>query len=117
MTGRNLAGAMNATQAINDTVLLDVRGLRFSRRDEPVFGPLDFALRAGEVMLVEGDNGSGKTSLLRVLTGLLHADGGEIEQYGEPLTRVRAAGEVVFLGHQLGLKANLSVLENLRVAE
>ena len=57
--------------------LLEARGLIFLRQDEPVFGPLDFRLRAGEILLVEGDNGSGKTTLLRVIAGLLHADDGD----------------------------------------
>jgi heme exporter protein A len=80
--------------------LLQARGLSFLRADEPVFGPLDFALHAGELALVEGDNGSGKTTLLRLLAGLLHV----------------GAGEVLFLGHQRGLKADMSPRENLRIA-
>nr|WP_240922132.1 cytochrome c biogenesis heme-transporting ATPase CcmA [Oleiagrimonas sp. C23AA] len=96
--------------------MLEARGLTFLRRDEPVFGPVDFALRAGEVALIEGDNGSGKTTLMRVLTGLLHADEGSLLLYGEPLSVERASGELAFLGHQLGLKLELSPLENLRVA-
>ena len=59
--------------------LLAARGLAFSRNDEPVFGPLDFAVAAGEALLVQGGNGAGKTSLLRVLAGLLRADAGEID--------------------------------------
>jgi heme exporter protein A len=99
------------------TPLLEASGLAFLRHDEPVFGPLDFVVHAGEVVLVEGDNGSGKTTLLRVLTGLLHADAGQLQLYGGPLTPHRVAGEIAFLGHHLGLKADLSPLENLRVAE
>lgn len=95
--------------------LLEARGLTFLRQDEAVFGPLDFSLQAGEVALVEGDNGSGKTTLMRVLTGLLRADGGQLLLHGEPLRTEHAAGEMAFLGHQLGLKLDLSPLENLRV--
>ena len=46
----------------------------FARNDVAVFGPLDFAVDAGEALLVQGDNGAGKTTLLRVLAGLLRAD-------------------------------------------
>jgi heme exporter protein A len=106
-----------ADAALDAAPLLEARGLAFLRQDEAVFGPLDFVVHAGEVVLVEGDNGSGKTTLLRVLTGLLRAERGELDLYGEPLTRERTSGEVVFLGHHLGLKADLSPLENLRVAE
>lgn len=98
------------------TPLLEARALSFYRQDEPVFGPLDFALHAGEVALVEGDNGSGKTTLLRVLAGLLHIDEGELRWRDAPWHRDICAGEVLFLGHQLGLKADLSARENLAAA-
>jgi heme exporter protein A len=97
--------------------LLHARALCFSRQEERVFGPLDFDVAAGDIVLVEGDNGSGKTTLMRLLTGILHADEGTLELQGKPLRTIDAAGRIVFLGHQLGLKADLSPLENLRVAE
>jgi heme exporter protein A len=96
--------------------LLEARALSFHRQDEPVFAPLDFQLRTGELALVEGDNGSGKTTLLRMLAGLLHISAGDLHWRGEPLQRDRCAGEILFLGHQLGLKADLSPRENLRIA-
>jgi len=96
--------------------LLEARALSFYRQDEPVFAPLDFQLHAGELALVEGDNGSGKTTLLRMLAGLLHVAIGELHWRGAPLQRDTCAGEILFLGHQLGLKTDLSPRENLRVA-
>jgi heme exporter protein A len=104
---------MTSAQAIP---LLQARGLSFLRADEPVFGPLDFALHAGELALVEGDNGSGKTTLLRLLAGLLHVGEGELRWRGEPWHRDACAGEVLFLGHQLGLKMDMSPRENLHIA-
>jgi len=95
--------------------LFEARDLHFQRQDEPVFGPLDVRLESGEVLLVEGDNGSGKTTLLRVIAGLLHADGGSMHLEGKPLDRDRAQGRLILLAHQLGLKGDLSPLENLRV--
>lgn len=94
--------------------LLEARGLAFSRNDEPVFGPLDFALLAGEVVLIEGDNGAGKTTLLKVLSGLLEPSSGEIRLNGEPLTLARLSHQVALLGHLTGLKTDLTPLENLR---
>jgi heme exporter protein A len=96
--------------------LLEARALSFLRSDEPVFGPLDFQLHAGELALVEGDNGSGKTTLLRQLAGLLHVDEGELHWRGKRWQRDDSAGDVLFLGHQLGLKADLSPYENLHIA-
>ncbi|TAL94130.1 MAG: cytochrome c biogenesis heme-transporting ATPase CcmA [Rhodanobacter sp.] len=96
--------------------LLEARALSFYRQDEPVFAPLDFQLHAGELALVEGDNGSGKTTLLRMLAGLLHVTVGELCWRGAPLRRDACTSEILFLGHQLGLKADLSPRENLRIA-
>ena len=104
------------TAASTTVPLLEARALSFHRQDEPVFAPLDFRLHAGELALVEGDNGSGKTTLLRMLAGLLHRSAGELLWRGEALQRDQCAGEILFLGHQLGLKADLSPRENLRVA-
>jgi heme exporter protein A len=97
-------------------LLLEARALSFYRQDEPVFGPLDFRLHAGEVALVEGDNGSGKTTLLRILAGLLHVDEGELRWRGHAWQRDTYSGDILFLGHHLGLKGDLSVRENLAVA-
>lgn len=96
--------------------LLEARRLSFHRQDEPVFAPLDFSLDAGELALVEGDNGSGKTTLLRLLAGLLHISEGELWWRGVPWQRDASVGEVVFLGHQLGQKLELSARENLAFA-
>ncbi|TBR39147.1 MULTISPECIES: cytochrome c biogenesis heme-transporting ATPase CcmA [Dyella] len=96
--------------------LIEARGLSFYRQDEPVFGPIDFALKAGEIALVEGDNGSGKTTLLRILAGLLHVDEGDLRWRGTTWRRDDHLGDTIFLGHHLGLKSDLSARENLAVA-
>ena len=98
------------------TPLLQARALAFARNEEAVFGSLDFVLQAGEVVLVEGDNGSGKTTLLKVLSGLLEPTSGEVLLHGAPLTLARLSHQVALLGHLLGLKLELSALENLRFA-
>jgi len=93
--------------------LLAARGLAFARNDEPVFGPLDFAVGAGEALLVQGDNGAGKTTLLRVLAGLLRADSGEIDIDGRPAQASLRARAIAYLSHLPALKADLNALENL----
>lgn len=94
--------------------LLSTHGLRFSRNETPVFGPLSFEADAGEALLVRGDNGAGKTTLLRVVAGLLHADEGEIRIDGRPSGTTERAGAIAYLGHLPALKADLTALENLR---
>ncbi|WP_374603984.1 heme ABC exporter ATP-binding protein CcmA [Arenimonas sp.] len=99
-----------------DVPLLQARGLCFARNDEPVFGPLDFVLAAGEALLVLGGNGAGKTTLLRVLAGLLAADAGEVRLAGRIVDRDHLARGSAYLGHLPGHKAELATLENLEFA-
>ena len=94
--------------------LLSARGLHFARNEAPVFGPLDFEVAAGEALLVQGDNGAGKTSLLRVLAGLLRADGGAVEVRGRPAGAALRAQVIAYLGHLPAQKADLTALENLQ---
>lgn len=96
--------------------LLEARGLSFSRNEEPIFGPLDFALHEGETVLVEGGNGAGKSTLLRVLSGLLAPTQGGIRLHGEPLTLANLSPQVALLSHHNGLKHELTAIENLRFA-
>lgn len=102
--------------ALVDPPLLQARALLFCRQEETVFGPMDFCLRRGEIALVEGDNGSGKTTLLRVLAGLLHLAEGALYWHGQPLDRALCRSQIMFLGHQIALKSDLSPRENLAVA-
>lgn len=93
--------------------LLAARGLTFARNDEPVFGPLDFAVDAREALLIRGDNGAGKTTLLRVLAGLLRPDDGSIEIDGHATDVPARTRALAYLGHLPALKADLGALENL----
>ncbi len=95
--------------------LLSAHGLAFARNDEPVFGPLDFELHAGEALLVLGGNGAGKTTLLRVLAGLLSGEG-EVRVAGKPVDQQHLARGSAYLSHAPGHKAELSAQENLAYA-
>jgi heme exporter protein A len=104
---------------MNDSVpTLQARGLECVRSDSLLFSDLNFSVKAGQVLQIEGPNGSGKTSLLRILAGLTPPSSGEVLWRGENIARRRPVflSEVAYLGHQLGLKAELSVEENLRLA-
>ena len=103
---------------MSQSALLETRDLGCIRNDRLLFEHLEFALEPGQMLVVEGPNGCGKTSLLRILTGLRLADGGEILWRGEPIDRL--AGDyyeqVTYVGHHDGVKHELSCLENLRLA-
>ncbi len=98
------------------TVKLEATGLTLFRGDRCLFTDLSFALDPGEMLLLEGSNGSGKTSLMRAIAGLLTFDAGEIHWDGAPVAR-RAQhfrSQFTWLGHRTGLKADLTPVENLR---
>ena len=71
---------------------------------------------AGEVLHVYGPNGSGKTSLLRVICGLLHAEEGEVLWQGDSIHDANSAyhASIAYLAHDTALKGDLTPVENLR---
>lgn len=95
--------------------LFEGRDLLCVRGERAVFGRLDFALGAGGALLLNGRNGSGKSSLLRLMAGLLKPAGGSLtwdgKAIGEDLERFR--GDLRYLGHLDAVKPALSVAENL----
>jgi heme exporter protein A len=91
---------------------LSGRDLRCERGGREVFSGLDFEASSGEALAVTGANGSGKTSLLRLIAGLLMAAGGSIDLQGaEP--ELTLPEQSHYLGHRDALKPALSVAENL----
>ena len=87
-----------------------------TKRDRLLFDNLNFAVEPGTLLYIKGQNGAGKTSLLRVLAGLVEADCGEVhfsqqnikhypEQYHQNL---------VYFGHKLGISQTLTPIENLQ---
>jgi len=82
------------------------------RGGREVFAALDFAVESGEALAVTGRNGAGKSSLLRMIAGLLVPAAGAIRLEG-PDTDQTLAEQCHFLGHKDGLKPSLSVKENL----
>jgi heme exporter protein A len=87
-------------------------GVRCVRGGREVFSGLDFAASAGEALAVTGRNGSGKTSLLRLIAGLLRPEGGSIGLEGG-VGELTLPEQAHLLGHRDALKPALSVTENL----
>lgn len=93
----------------------DLECVRGTRR---LFSGVSFALEPGECLLLQGPNGSGKTSLLRILCGLARPERGEVAWRGQPIGRLAEEfrAEVLYCGHANALKDDLTPLENLLAA-
>ena len=90
-------------------------GLACRRGEVPVFEELDFSVEAGEALWIAGANGSGKSSLLRLMAGLLRPVAGAISWNGEPIERDREShrARLRYLGHLDAVKPQLLVAESL----
>jgi heme exporter protein A len=91
---------------------LSGRGIRCVRGGRDVFSGLDFETCSGEALAVVGPNGSGKTSLLRMIAGLLTPAGGSIGLEGGDV-ELTLPEQAHYVGHRDALKPALSVIENL----
>lgn len=95
--------------------LLELRNLACERGGRTLFDGVNLRLPAGGLLRVRGANGAGKTSLLRMLCGLLQPSRGDVLWRGEAVSALREefGRELVYLGHAAALKDDLSPLENL----
>jgi heme exporter protein A len=100
------------------TPCLHAENLECVRSDRLLFSGLNFELGRGQLLHIEGANGCGKTSLLRILCGLSPPAAGEVRWRGRPIYRERHRflNELAYLGHHLGVKGELTALENLVLA-
>jgi heme exporter protein A len=94
---------------------LQLDNLACTRGSRQLFGGLSLSVKPGELLRVRGANGAGKTSLLRMLCGLLLPTNGQVLWCGKPLNvqRDRLGQDLMYLGHAAALKDELSPLENL----
>ena len=89
--------------------------LACSRGYRDLFAGLNLQVQSGEILRVEGKNGSGKTSLLRILAGLAQPVTGVVLWQGVPIHDVESGyfQDLLYIGHKPGIKYELSAVENL----
>ena len=94
---------------------LRAENLELWRGDKCLFRDLSFAVKSGEMLLVSGPNGCGKTSLLRVLCGLTLPENGSLSWGGRRMRGLQPEfrRDLAYLAHSEGLKGDLTPLENL----
>jgi len=98
--------------------VLEAVDLECERGGKILFRALGFALRAGERLRIAGANGSGKTSLLRILCGLLPPNAGEVRWKASAIGGLREeySKQLVYLGHAPAVKDDLTAAENLAIS-
>lgn len=101
-----------------NTKKLEARNLSCIRDERVLFSGLNFRLSSGQVLLIEGRNGAGKTSLLRILTGFRKPDEGDLFWNNEAINDTQEFyQDTAYIGHNNGLKESLTAEENLRYAQ
>lgn len=98
--------------------MLSAKHLTCVRGECRLFVGLDLTVVAGEWLYVRGENGVGKTSLLRLLAGLAQPEAGEVRWCGKPIGQADQEWRrnLMFLGHHAAVKDELTALENLEFA-
>ncbi len=97
-------------------ISFEAKDLSCIRDDRVLFSGLSFTLHPQQVVLLEGKNGCGKTSLLRIICGFREADAGSIFWCGNPIKDTDFFARMAYVGHLDGIKKELTVLENLKMA-
>ncbi|OOF35711.1 cytochrome c biogenesis heme-transporting ATPase CcmA [Rodentibacter heidelbergensis] len=99
-----------------DAHSLSIKNLACQRGERVLFRALSQEFKSGDFVQVEGHNGIGKTSLLRILAGLAQPLEGEVYWDGEPITKQREMyhQHLLYLGHLSGVKPELTAWENLQ---
>ncbi len=99
--------------------IVEIRNLRYAISGRPVFDGLDMAIPRGRITAIMGPSGTGKTTLLRLITGQVRADSGTLEVAGQNMLKIKRAGLYV-LRRRMGmlfqngaLLTDLSVFENV----
>jgi len=98
--------------------VLEATNLECERGGRKLFRSLSLTLKPAEALRIAGANGSGKTSLLRILCGLLSPSAGEVRWQGSRIQSLKEeyASQLVYLGHAAAVKDDLTAAENLFIS-
>ncbi|EOI5715551.1 ATP-binding cassette domain-containing protein [Cronobacter turicensis] len=104
-------------ETANDSIVLDGLVKRFPGLDKPAVAPLSVTIRAGSVTGLVGPDGAGKTTLMRILAGLMRQDEGRVQVLGlDPIAQENALHAVLgYMPQKFGLYEDLTVQENLNL--
>jgi heme exporter protein A len=83
------------------------------RQDRILFEAVNLHLAAGQLLQIGGQNGAGKSSLLRILAGLAQPDDGIVQWHGQPISDSDFSQQLCFIGHLSGIQPQLTALEHL----
>lgn len=110
---------MTTATTTENSAIFEARSLECIRDDRVLFDDLCFTINPGEALVLEGRNGSGKTSLLRIICGIRLPESGQVLWEGEDIFRLgpEFREHIAYLGHKDGSKQDLSPMENLRIAQ
>jgi heme exporter protein A len=109
---------MSKPDASIHSIGLQLQSVTCVRGGKTLFADLSLALQPGQLLRITGSNGAGKSSLLRILCGLLMASGGRVLWGTHPINHDRDAfhTQLIYLGHTAALKGDLSAEENIMAA-
>jgi heme exporter protein A len=98
--------------------MFQVVALSGSRGERQLFSDVSVTVKPGSMLAVIGENGSGKTSFLRMLCGLLPPDTGTILWQGKDIRQLKElySAELTYIGHLNGIKDELTPVENLKLS-
>jgi phospholipid/cholesterol/gamma-HCH transport system ATP-binding protein len=109
----------SASSAQADDLVVDVRDVHYAVNERPIFSGLNIKVRRGRITAVMGPSGTGKTTLLRLITGQIFADRGQVTVLGRDVEQVSGA-EIYSLRKRMGmlfqngaLLTDMSVFENV----
>jgi len=95
---------------------LNAKNLSLTRGGRELFTNLNFIVEPGDLLLIQGENGSGKTSLLKVIAGLIEPDNGSLFWSSKNIISQRQSfhKNIAWLSHNPGFKGDLTILENIK---